>query len=68
MKTAQDQQGNLIQATEHAVKTAVCPYCGGVLTLRSRRAMNNGQVAYFWRHASNQNRNCRARQNPVKLG
>ena len=68
MKTAQDKNGNLIEAGENAAKTAVCPHCNGVLTLRSRRAMNNGKVTYFWRHASNQNRHCRARQNPVKLG
>lgn len=67
MKTAKDQKGNLIQAAKTAPETAVCPHCGGVLTLRSRRAMNKGNVAYFWRHASNQNQNCRARRRPVSL-
>ncbi|MCA9929388.1 MAG: hypothetical protein KC419_12955 [Anaerolineales bacterium] len=67
MKTAKDNYGNLIQANETAPKTAVCPHCGGILTLRKRRAMNNAHIAYFWRHASNQNQNCRARKRPVLL-
>ncbi len=64
MKIAQSQDGKTIQATMNAPKTAVCPQCGGILTLRSRRAMNNSHIAYFWRHRSNQNQPCRARKRP----
>ena len=44
-----------------APKEAICPRCGGKLTLRSRKAMNNCQQTYFWRHRPNQNRQCRDR-------
>jgi hypothetical protein len=36
--------GQLIQATPNAPSTAICPHCGGVVTLRVR------QGTWFWRH------------------
>ncbi len=65
MKFAQTPDGKRIEATPSAPKTAVCPYCGGELTLRSRRTMNNGEVTYYWRHRSNRNRSCSARKRPI---
>ncbi|MCP5096006.1 MAG: hypothetical protein GY943_10670 [Chloroflexi bacterium] len=65
MKIAQTQDGKTVDATPNAPKTAVCPHCGGLLTLRSRRAMNRGKTSYFWRHLRNQNSHCRGRRRPV---
>jgi hypothetical protein len=65
MKLAQTPDGKLVEATVAAPKEAICPHCGGTLKLRSRRAMNNGKASYYWRHRSNQNRNCSGRQRPI---
>jgi hypothetical protein len=65
MKTAKTPTGQIIEASPDAPKVAICPYCGGKLTLRSRRPMNNGKVTYFWRHRGNKNVNCTARKRPV---
>jgi hypothetical protein len=65
MKTAQTSDGKPIVAAPTAPRQAVCPYCGGVLTLRSRRTMDNGHKTFFWRHRSNSNRDCRARIHPT---
>lgn len=65
MKVAQTIEGEQIRATAEAPAKAICPVCGGPLTLRSRRKMNNGGRTYFWRHRSNRNRHCSARNRPV---
>jgi hypothetical protein len=65
MKVAQTVDGKKVVASASAPKEAVCPCCGGRLTLRSRRTMNNGQRTYFWRHRSNHNTNCSARNRPI---
>ncbi len=65
MKIANTSSGKPIEASPNAPKEAICPFCGGSLTLRSRRPMNNGKTTYFWRHRSNKNRNCIARRRPV---
>ncbi len=65
MKTAQTVDGKQIKASVAAPKEAICPFCGGELTLRSRRTMNNGKVSYFWRHQNNTNPDCSARRRPV---
>jgi hypothetical protein len=65
MKIAELETGQKVEAGTNAPKTAVCPCCSGELTLRSRKTMNNGERTYFWRHRSNKNRNCSARNRPV---
>jgi hypothetical protein len=65
MKVAQTVEGKQIIANPAAPPQAICPTCGGMLTLRSRRTMNNGQKTYFWRHRSNLNRYCSARNRPI---
>ena len=65
MQLAHTIEGKKITANADAPKEAICPHCGGKLTLRSRKAMINGKATYFWRHHSNQNRHCSARHRPV---
>jgi hypothetical protein len=65
MKFAESADGKRIEASPQAPEEAICPDCGGKLTLRSRRTMNNGKVTYFWRHRGNKNRYCTARRRPV---
>lgn len=65
MKVAQTTDGKQITADAQAPPKAICPVCGGPLTLRSRRIMNNGGRIYFWRHRSNHNRHCGARNRPI---
>ncbi len=65
MKVAQTIDGKQIVAAASAPTEAVCPMCGGKLTLRSRSTMNNGKRSYFWRHRSNHNRHCSARKRPI---
>ena len=65
MKYAQTVKGDPILATPEAPKEAICPSCGGTVTLRSRKTMNNGGKSYFWRHRNNKNPNCQARQRPI---
>jgi hypothetical protein len=65
MKFAISETGKKIEATPFAPKIATCHCCGGELTLRSRKTMNNGEKTYYWRHHSNKNRNCSARNRPV---
>ncbi|MEW5988927.1 MAG: hypothetical protein AB1791_20065 [Chloroflexota bacterium] len=66
MKTAQTTDGKLVEATAAAPLQAICPRCGGLLTLRHRRTMDNGTMTYFWRHSSNVNRHCSARNGPLR--
>lgn len=65
MKVAQIPTGEQIIAEAAAPLKAICPHCGGVVILRSRRPMNNGKVTYYWRHSSNSNRDCVARNRPA---
>jgi hypothetical protein len=65
MKTAQTVDGKTIIASKTAPKEAVCPYCGGILVLRSRRTMNGEKASYYWRHQNNKNPNCSGRARPV---
>ncbi|MCB9420255.1 MAG: hypothetical protein H6667_10635 [Ardenticatenaceae bacterium] len=65
MKTAKTKDGKLITASETAPEEAICPYCGGAVTLRSRSTMNGGKKSYYWRHLNNQNRNCSGRYRVV---
>jgi hypothetical protein len=46
MKLAQTLEGKLIEAAAEAPKQAICPCCGGIVRLRSRRTMGNGKVVY----------------------
>jgi hypothetical protein len=64
MKVAQTADGKPLEATAKAPKQAICPHCGGLLTLRRRRGMDNKQRTYFWRHQSNTNLHCRGRSRP----
>ena len=66
MKIAENKRGEQIIATSSAPKEARCPYCGGILNLRSRRTMNNGEVTYYWRHGSNRDVRCSARRRPMR--
>jgi hypothetical protein len=61
VKTAKTKDGKEITASKTAPDKAICPYCDGIVTLRSRRTMNGGEKAYYWRHCNNQNRNCSGR-------
>lgn len=54
MKTALNQQGNVVLASVSAPEHAVCPICGGPVMLRTRKLMANGGTIYFWRHRDNQ--------------
>jgi hypothetical protein len=65
MKTAKTSKGETIDASATSPKEAICPYCGGTVKLRSRRAMNNQKVSYFWRHGNNKNPNCSGRRRPI---
>jgi len=67
MKIATTQNGKPVMATANSPKQAICPDCGGVLTLRSRQPMKNGTVVYYWRHQSNENRHCKARTRPFAM-
>jgi len=65
MRIAQTDDGKKIIANPTAPPRAICPACGGVLTLRSRSTMNNGRRTYFWRHRGNHNPDCSARNRPI---
>ena len=65
MKVALTHEGIEVVAQPSAPEKAICPNCGGELLLRSRRQMNNGGCTYFWRHKSNHNRHCSARNCPI---
>ena len=65
MKVAQTVEGKEITANPSAPSKAVCPICGGTLTLRSRKTMNNGGKTFFWRHQGNHNPHCSARNRPI---
>ncbi|MCB8940822.1 MAG: hypothetical protein H6654_01315 [Ardenticatenaceae bacterium] len=64
MKVAQLPDGTAVEASENAPQQAICPHCGTVLLLRQRRTMNKSVIAFYWRHASNQSLNCKARKRP----
>ncbi|WP_420644006.1 hypothetical protein [Candidatus Leptofilum sp.] len=65
MKEAILPNGTAVTASGNAPSEAICPECGGVLLLRRRRTMKKSVVAFYWRHASNQNLNCKARKRPT---
>jgi hypothetical protein len=65
MKEALLPNGTAVAASATAPTEATCPHCGGVLLLRQRRTMSQSVVAFYWRHASNQNLKCRARRRPT---
>jgi endogenous inhibitor of DNA gyrase (YacG/DUF329 family) len=65
MKVAQTTEGKRITADASAPPQAICPICGGKLTLRSRSIMGNGAKTYYWRHRSNHNPHCSARNRPI---
>jgi hypothetical protein len=65
VKTAKTKDGKAITASKAAPDEAICPYCGGMVTLRSRRTMNGGAKSYYWRHRNNQNRNCSGRSRVI---
>ena len=61
MKTAYHPGTNQpITAVVGAPTQAICPHCGGQVTLRCRHRMN-GTAVYFWRHLDNHNRECSSR-------
>ncbi|MGH2538652.1 MAG: hypothetical protein ACRDHL_14785 [Candidatus Promineifilaceae bacterium] len=64
MKIAKSSDGTQLVANATAPHQAVCPICGGTLTLRSRRTMDNGKRVYYWRHRGNHNPHCTARNRP----
>lgn len=67
MKIAQCPYSRLpLPASTTAPDKAVCPDCGGVVTLRQRKCMD-GSTVYFWRHQDNRNRACNGRSRPVQL-
>ncbi len=45
MKIANSNTGQPVLASASSPKQAICPDCGGILTLRSRRPMKNGKVS-----------------------
>ena len=61
MDIAKTTAGAQVTASNNAPKEAICPYCGGVVTLRSRKLMGNQGRSYYWRHRDNENRNCPGR-------
>jgi hypothetical protein len=65
MKTAKTLDGQPVVADATAPGQAICPCCGGLLTLRSRRAMDKKSRTYFWRHQSNGNPDCSERNRPI---
>jgi hypothetical protein len=67
MKTAFTVKGQPILASDFAPMNAFCPACGDTVVLRQRRRMNNGGIAYFWRHLRNRNLGCAARVYPFQL-
>jgi len=50
MKTAVSSCGTPLVAAIGAPTHAVCPKCGGLVTLRVRRLMANSGNSYYWRH------------------
>jgi hypothetical protein len=62
MKIALDETGQNIQAEAEAPKIAICPYCGGQVSLRRRRSGYRPEnFSYFWRHRDQANRDCPGR-------
>jgi len=62
MKIALDETGLKIQAEAGRPKVAICPFCGGQVTLRRRRSgYRSGVICYFWRRLDQANRNCPGR-------
>ena len=55
-----------ITAAKTAPAQAVCPHCGGAVTLRQRKRMNSGDCTYFWRHQDNRDRACSSRSHPTR--
>lgn len=62
MKLAINGSGKEIEAGADAPKTATCPFCKGIVVLRSRRRSKQpGDVTYFWRHKDQAKSSCPAR-------
>jgi hypothetical protein len=55
-----------ITATADAPPQAICPHCGGPVTLRHRHRVD-GTAVYFWRHLNNQSRECSSRTHAAQL-
>ncbi|MBK8989795.1 MAG: hypothetical protein IPM39_27665 [Chloroflexi bacterium] len=67
MKTAHHPDTHQpLTATADAPPQAICPHCGGPVTLRCRHRMN-GTAVYFWRHMDNQSRACSSRTHAAQL-
>ncbi len=50
MKTAVSSNGKSLVAAPEAPAYAMCPNCGGLVTLRVRKLMANSGNSYYWRH------------------
>jgi hypothetical protein len=53
-----------LTAAADVPQQAVCPYCQGIVLLRSRKQMS-GACTYYWRHQDNRNRTCNGRSRPL---
>jgi len=65
MKTARRIDGTAIDASMTAPRLAICPWCGGKVTLRHRQLMNEEGRIYYWRHQSNRHLGCQGRARPL---
>lgn len=65
MQNALDDKHQPIQAGPNAPVVAICPACGGVVTLRCRR---NGQETptWFYRHRHYEQPDCPRRTGPLR--
>jgi len=50
MKTAVSSNGKPLVAAPGAPAQAICPKCGGLVTLRVRKLMANSGTSSYWRH------------------
>ena len=67
MKTAHHPDTHQpIAAAADAPAQAICPHCGGPVTLRCRHRMN-GTAVYFWRHLDNQSQACSSHIHAAQL-
>jgi len=64
MRIAHDPQGEPIEASAQAPLEAKCPFCGGSVTLRSRKAMGSRELTHFWRHVRLTDFDCPGRSSP----
>jgi hypothetical protein len=67
MKTAHHPDTHqTITAVADAPPQAICPHCGGPVTLRCRHRMD-GTAVYFWRHLDNQSQTCSSHIHAAQL-